>query len=173
MLVFRQLFDATSSTYTYLLADSGQAVLIDPVFEQHARDAALVRELGLEGKRIAVERNGAIVPKSRYADTPLAEGDRLEIVGAVGGLLVVPLNALLQHRGCTLLSAGRSIAVQGFNENASVLGMLALYTTLVALDVPIVTLLWAFGLCIAAAIAALMHQEQRRSRRASAVTGTV
>ena len=51
-----------------------------------ARDvAALVRALGLEGKRIAVERNGEIVPKSRYADTPLREGDRLEIVGAVGG----------------------------------------------------------------------------------------
>lgn len=47
--------------------------------------ADLVRELGLEGKRIAVERNGAIVPRSRHAETPLADGDRLEIVGAVGG----------------------------------------------------------------------------------------
>ena len=46
---FRQLFDATSSTYTYLLAceRTREAALIDPVFEQHARDAALVRELGL------------------------------------------------------------------------------------------------------------------------------
>jgi len=51
-----------------------------------ARDvAALVRALGLEGKRIAVERNGEIVPKSRYGDTPVQEGDRLEIVAAVGG----------------------------------------------------------------------------------------
>ncbi len=47
--------------------------------------ADLVRELCLEGKRIAVERNGAIVPRSRYAETPIAEGDKLEIVGAVGG----------------------------------------------------------------------------------------
>jgi sulfur carrier protein len=47
--------------------------------------AELVASLGLEGKRIAVERNGEIVPRSRYADTPLAAGDRLEIVGAVGG----------------------------------------------------------------------------------------
>ena len=45
----------------------------------------LVRALGLEGKRIAVERNGDIVVRSRYADTTLAAGDRLEIVGAVGG----------------------------------------------------------------------------------------
>ena len=48
MLVFRQLFDAQSSTYTYLLGDAGEAVMIDPVFEQVRRDAALVAELGLK-----------------------------------------------------------------------------------------------------------------------------
>ena len=48
MLVFRQLFDAQSSTYTYLLGDAGEAVMIDPVFEQVRRDAALVGELGLK-----------------------------------------------------------------------------------------------------------------------------
>ena len=49
-MLFRQLYDATSSTYSYLLADarSRQAVLVDPVFERHQRDAALIRELGLE-----------------------------------------------------------------------------------------------------------------------------
>lgn len=49
MLIFRQLFDQQSSTYTYLLADSAtrEAVLIDPVFEQVRRDAALIQELGL------------------------------------------------------------------------------------------------------------------------------
>ena len=45
----------------------------------------LVRSLGLEGKRIAIERNGEIVPKSRYAHTTVDAGDRLEIVAAVGG----------------------------------------------------------------------------------------
>ncbi len=88
----------------------------------------------------------------------------LVLVGLVGGLLVVPLNALLQHRGCTLLSAGRSIAVQGFNENASVLGMLAAYAAMVALEVPIDALMAGFGLCIATAIAALMWRERRRGR---------
>mgnify|MGYP003326765740 CR=1 FL=1 len=50
MLIFRQLFDPTSSTYTYLLGDSttGEAVLIDSVFEQVRRDAALISELGLK-----------------------------------------------------------------------------------------------------------------------------
>jgi glyoxylase-like metal-dependent hydrolase (beta-lactamase superfamily II)/rhodanese-related sulfurtransferase len=49
-IVFRQLFDAASSTYTYLLGDQdgGQAVIIDTVFEQHFRDRALLQELGLE-----------------------------------------------------------------------------------------------------------------------------
>lgn len=53
--------------------------------EREASVADLVRALDLEGKRIAVERNGTIVPRSRYAETALADGDRLEIVGAVGG----------------------------------------------------------------------------------------
>ena len=50
MLIFRQLFDPPSSTYTYLLADSDtrEAVIVDPVFEQMRRDAALVNELGLK-----------------------------------------------------------------------------------------------------------------------------
>lgn len=47
--------------------------------------AQLVETLDLAGKRIAVERNGEIVPRSRHADTQLADGDRLEIVVAVGG----------------------------------------------------------------------------------------
>jgi len=47
--------------------------------------ADLVVRLGIAGKRIAVERNGEVVPRSRYGDTPLSRGDRLEIVGAVGG----------------------------------------------------------------------------------------
>ncbi len=87
----------------------------------------------------------------------------LAIVGALGGMMVVPLNALLQHRGCTLLSAGRSIAVQGFNENASVLGMLAIYAALTAMDLPIATLMGCFGVCIALAIAALMRAERSRA----------
>jgi len=47
--------------------------------------ADLVRALNLEGKRIAVERNGEIVPRSLHAATPIAAGDRLEVVAAVGG----------------------------------------------------------------------------------------
>jgi sulfur carrier protein len=45
----------------------------------------LIEALDLQGKRIAIEKNGEIVPRSQHADTPLASGDRLEIVVAVGG----------------------------------------------------------------------------------------
>ncbi len=47
--------------------------------------AALVQELGLAGQRIAVELNGDILPRSRHAETHITDGDRLEIVHAIGG----------------------------------------------------------------------------------------
>ncbi len=45
----------------------------------------LVRDLSLEGKRIAIERNGEIVPKSKHSETVLVAGDKIEVVAAVGG----------------------------------------------------------------------------------------
>jgi sulfur carrier protein len=54
-------------------------------FEPGANVARLLDTLELSGKRVAVEKNGEIVPRSRYADTRLADGDALEIVVAVGG----------------------------------------------------------------------------------------
>ncbi|WP_457447438.1 lysophospholipid transporter LplT [Roseateles sp. P5_E4] len=85
----------------------------------------------------------------------------LALVGAVGGAMVVPLNALLQHRGATLLSAGRSIAVQGFNENLSVLAMLATYAGCEAAGVPIAVTLSGLGVLVAGAIAALIWVDTR------------
>ena len=84
----------------------------------------------------------------------------LALVGALGGLFVVPMNALLQHRGAILLTAGRSIAVQGFNENLSVLLVLGLYTALVAADLPMNALLLGLGLGVAGCIAALMWRKR-------------
>ena len=54
-------------------------------FEQPLALTALLEEMRLSGKKIAVERNGEIVPKSVHASTEIADGDRLEIVVAVGG----------------------------------------------------------------------------------------
>ena len=94
-------------------------------------------------------------------------------VGAMAGFFVVPMNALLQHRGYCLLSAGRSIAVQNFNENLSVLAMLALYAALLAADVPLHALVWGLGLMIAALMAAIgvLHHRQRRPAPSSWTAG--
>ena len=54
-------------------------------FEQAISVAALIHDMGLAGKRIALERNGEIVPRSRFEQQMLADGDKLEIVVAVGG----------------------------------------------------------------------------------------
>ena len=61
----------------------------------------------------------------------------LMIAGGLAGMMLVPMNALLQHRGARVLTAGRSVAVQGFNENASVLVMLAFYSGSLALGIPL------------------------------------
>ncbi len=63
------------------LSVNGQIQSVEP----GADIARLLQALELAGKRVAVEKNGEIVPRSRYADTRLAEGDALEIVVAVGG----------------------------------------------------------------------------------------
>ncbi|MBU3582399.1 lysophospholipid transporter LplT [Polynucleobacter sp. 15G-AUS-farblos] len=74
----------------------------------------------------------------------------LILVGWLAGYFVVPMNALLQHRGHVLMSAGHSIAVQNFNENISVLTMLLVYSLLIWLDVPIQFVIIGFGLAVSA-----------------------
>jgi len=71
-------------------------------------------------------------------------------VGAMAGFFVVPMNALLQHRGHVLLSAGHSIAVQNFNENVSILVMLALYSVMLRMDLHIHFIIAMFGIFVAA-----------------------
>ena len=71
------------------------------------------------------------------------------LIGALAGYFVVPMNALLQHRGHHLVGAGRSIAVQNFNENASILAMIATYSALVASGVSIYWVIAIFGLFVA------------------------
>lgn len=105
---------------------------------------------------------GLLVPLVALVDTLVVALPLLALVGVVGGLLVVPLNALLQHRGHELLSAGRSIAVQGCSENASILVMLAVYAALVAAGLPIVPVMGVLGAAIAAAMAALAWRARRK-----------
>ena len=133
-LIFRQLFDAASSTYTYVLGDprTRQAVIIDPVFEQHLRDVALLGELDLElaatvdthchadhvtgawlmqqatGCRIGISRRYR--PPVEGVDLPLDHGDRI-----VFGDRHLDVRATPGHTdGCmTLVHDGRSMAFTG------------------------------------------------------------
>ena len=73
----------------------------------------------------------------------------LILLGALGGFLVVPMNALLQHRGHNLMGAGRSIAVQNFNEQACILVLGALYSLSTGLGLPTFGAITMFGLVIA------------------------
>jgi MFS transporter, LPLT family, lysophospholipid transporter len=85
----------------------------------------------------------------------------LIMVGWLAGYFVVPMNALLQHRGHVLLSAGHSIAVQNFNENLSVLSMLMLYALLIWLDVPIAFVITGFGLSVSIIMILIMRRHAR------------
>jgi len=73
----------------------------------------------------------------------------LIVLGAIGGYLVVPMNALLQHRGHNLMGAGRSIAVQNFNEQACILGLGAFYTGMTKLGLSAFGAITIFGLAVA------------------------
>jgi MFS family permease len=72
----------------------------------------------------------------------------LFIIGVLSGFFVVPLNALLQHRGHLLIGAGHSIAVQNFNENLGILTLIGVYTLMVKAEIPINNILIAFGLFV-------------------------
>jgi O-antigen/teichoic acid export membrane protein len=113
---------------------------------------------------------GIAVPLVALIDTWPVAVPLLLLVGALGGALVVPLNALLQHRGHELLTAGRSIAVQNFNENLSVLVMLAAYAALLSVQLDIRTLMAGLGVLVSTVVALLWWLErQRRLGRADAV----
>lgn len=79
----------------------------------------------------------------------------LALIGAMGGYFVVPMNALLQHRGHLLMGAGHSIAIQNFNENLSTLVMLGGYELMLRGELPVNAIVVAFGLFVAAAMALL------------------
>jgi len=89
-------------------------------------------------------------------------------VGLISGLFVVPMNALLQHRGVSLLSAGRSVAVQNVNENASIVLMMGVYSGLLYVHCPFETITWILGGFIATCMALVYGLHARRTRAASA-----
>jgi len=104
---------------------------------------------------------GALMAISVWLPSWLWAVPSLLLIGALGGMLVVPMNALLQHRGHRLLTAGQSIAVQGFNENLSILLLLLMYAGLLALQVPVQLIMVMAGLGLAVFMAHLRRGRPR------------
>jgi len=81
----------------------------------------------------------------------------LILLGAIAGFMVVPMNALLQHRGHNLMGAGRSIAVQNFNEQACILGLGALYSLSAGMGLSAFGAITGFGLVVAGVMALIQR----------------
>ena len=83
------------------------------------------------------------------------------LVGICAGFFVVPMNALLQHRGHVLMSAGRSIAVQNFNENSSILVMLGVYSLLIKADLSVPATMMIFGVFVSISMLLVILKHRR------------
>lgn len=92
---------------------------------------------------------GLLVILLNFIDNVWLAAPFLVLLGGLGGFLVVPMNALLQHRGHNLMGAGRSIAVQNFNEQACILGLGAFYSLSTGLGLSAFGAITAFGVVVA------------------------
>ena len=92
---------------------------------------------------------GLLVILMNFIDNVWVAAPFLILLGGLGGFLVVPMNALLQHRGHNLMGAGRSIAVQNFNEQACILGLGGFYALSTGLGMSAFGAITAFGIVVA------------------------
>jgi MFS transporter, LPLT family, lysophospholipid transporter len=91
------------------------------------------------------------------------------LLGALAGYFVVPMNALLQHRGHILMGAGHSIAVQNFNENLGILIMTGVYAALIGAQFSIYTIIILFGLSVAGMMYLVKLRHERNQRQLDSV----
>ncbi|HEX6705076.1 MAG TPA: lysophospholipid transporter LplT [Albitalea sp.] len=108
---------------------------------------------------------GVLVIAMNFIHNVWAAAPFLVVLGAIGGYLVVPMNALLQHRGHNLMGAGRSIAVQNFNEQACILGLGAFYTGMTKLGMSAFGAITIFGLAVAAIMWLIQRWHQNNVTR--------
>ncbi|QTD46567.1 lysophospholipid transporter LplT [Ottowia testudinis] len=114
---------------------------------------------------------GACVPLLTLVHSVGVAAPLLATVGALAGFFVVPMNALLQHRGQQLLGAGESIAVQNFNENLCVLGMLGAYAALQMAGWPLHRAVFALGAVVALGVLSVMWRYRLMGGRKQLLKG--
>jgi MFS family permease len=108
---------------------------------------------------------GVLVVLMNFIDDVWMAAPFLIMLGAIGGYLVVPMNALLQHRGHNLMGAGRSIAVQNFNEQACILGLGAFYTGMTRLGLSAFGAITIFGVTVAGTMWLIKRRHARNCIR--------
>jgi LPLT family lysophospholipid transporter-like MFS transporter len=113
---------------------------------------------------------GPVLGGRMFSWALLAASGVMVLIGALAGYFVVPMNALLQHRGYVLLSAGHSIAVQNFNENLGILVMLAVYALLLANGLSPAATMLLFGVFVSIAMALVMLKHRANQRRFDSVS---
>lgn len=108
---------------------------------------------------------GLIVTVMVFVHDVIVAYPLLAMIGFLSGFFVVPMNALLQHRGHVLMSAGHSIAVQNFNENLSILTMLAMYAIMITLNLNLNVIIVIFGLSIAGITYLILRRHQLNQKQ--------
>ncbi|MDD3530181.1 MAG: lysophospholipid transporter LplT [Gallionellaceae bacterium] len=158
-LAVTTLFWGAGATLQYIMLRWAEAALNVPLHQatylQGIFAAGVAIGAVLAGKLVPIDKSVRVIPVGIamglaallmipvHSLVPAAV--LMVAVGAMAGFFVVPMNALLQHRGHILMGAGHSIAVQNFNENLGILVMLALYTVMVSTDLPVWLVIVLFG----------------------------
>ena len=183
-LAVTTLFWGAGATLQFIVLEWAETALGMPLSKAAVLQGVVA--LGIAGGAIAAARYiplkgslrvlkvgvamGLIVPLMTLVSSEHGAYPLLVLVGALAGFFVVPMNALLQHRGHVLMSAGHSIAVQNFNENLNVLAMLGLYALLIRLDLHINWIIIGFGLFVAISMVLVVLRHRANQRRFDSVS---
>jgi LPLT family lysophospholipid transporter-like MFS transporter len=131
-----------------------------------ARSITLRKSLSVIPVGIAM---GVIVMGMTLVNSVMLAYPLLVLVGLLGGFFLVPMNALLQHRGHVLMSAGHSIAVQNFNENLSILTMLAAYSLMLRGHLNLNVIILIFGMFLAGTMFVILRRHYANQREFDSV----
>jgi LPLT family lysophospholipid transporter-like MFS transporter len=183
-LAVTTLFWGAGATLQFIVLEWAESALGMPLSKAAVLQGVVA--LGIAGGAVAAARYiplkgslnvlkvgvamGLIVPLMTLVSSEQGAYPLLVLVGALAGFFVVPMNALLQHRGHVLMSAGHSIAVQNFNENLNVLAMLGLYALLIRLDLHINWIIIGFGLFVAVSMVLVIIRHRANQRRFDSVS---
>ena len=144
------------SQAAYLQAATAVGVVVGAALA--AKTVSLHKATSVLGMGIAL---GLLLPLMLWVTEWQTAALLTAAIGVVGGFFVVPMNALLQHRGVTLLSAGRSIAVQNVNENTSILLMMAGYSLMLYVQAELSVLVTVFSVAVTLGMSTVVWRYRR------------